>query len=179
MDKQKYGSGDGYNDRASPILQRSALGREKKDSKPTSGMNARGCPYAEGATSSSLHSSDRELDEDEADSPHNRDEAGSDGSNSGKYRITGQDGSRRRMKNPDQHDLDNAKGINYTFDQPGSMFKKELVQRYLKQAPLMYQVSRPPQVIDVTQDQKKEMDVHSRSPSRRQRIGPKNAICNE
>ena len=77
MDKR----GDGHNDRVSSNMQRSGLGREKTDTKATSGMNLRGCPYAEGATSSSLHSSEPELDE--ADLPQSQDEAGSDGSNSG------------------------------------------------------------------------------------------------
>ena len=80
MDKHKYGGGDGHDDYATTMLQRSAM---RSDKKTTTGIAQRSCPYAEGATSSSLHSSVLDLEEDEADLP-NQDEVGSDASNSGK-----------------------------------------------------------------------------------------------
>ena len=63
------------------------------------------------------------------------------------------------------------------MDQPGSVFKKELVNQYLNQAPLMFQVSKPPKVIDITQDHKKEKDLHNTR--RSSRAGSKNVLCNE
>ena len=42
------------------------------------------------------------------------------------------------------------------MEQVGSHFTRDLVGRYLKQAPMMYRVSKPPAVVDLTQDTPKE-----------------------
>jgi len=40
--------------------------------------------------------------------------------------------------------------INYEYEPPGSLFKKEMVEKYMQASPFMFRVSNPPQTVDLT-----------------------------
>lgn len=48
------------------------------------------------------------------------------------------------------HDITKHPKIKYEFSPPGSAFKQSLMEKYVRHSPFTYQMSRPPQVIDLT-----------------------------
>lgn len=63
------------------------------------------------------------------------------------------------------------------MDPPESNFKKLLVDKYLNQSPLKFQLSNQPRIVDITQD-KKDLDINIKNQSEISMFATKEDVCN-
>ena len=61
--------------------------------------------------------------------------------------------SEKMLPGPFAEDAGKHPDINYEYEPPGSLFKREMVEKYMQASPFMFRVSNPPQTVDLTDGQ--------------------------